>query len=241
MRHPPLDIDESCLGRDAREPVPAERPVGGSADFDLPFSACRMELKVLHVVVLTVVVPVPELEGDGTRFAIGGGGVDDPVDLGRRRSGALVAQQLVIGARTDQQRAVRTQHAVHLAEGRVHVLFRQQMRQGVVGADDSVEPAVEEGEMPHVRDGRPQAEALAGSLPSGTGGSASTEVGPGDEVPARGQTDGLSADTASTVEHCRTILTDQSIQGLPLPLDARLPVRVDQVVVVGQIVVEARG
>ncbi|MFD0339606.1 hypothetical protein ACFVH0_13050 [Streptomyces sp. NPDC127117] len=37
-----------------------------------------------------------------------------------------------------------------------------------------------------------------------------------------------------------TVEADQGVQGVPLPADARVPIRVDQVVVVGQFVVEVR-
>ncbi|GHB86394.1 hypothetical protein GCM10010347_66660 [Streptomyces cirratus] len=67
--HPALRVDKPGLGCEAGQPVPAECPVGGPAHLDAPFSACR-ELEVLQVVVLAVVMPVPELEGDGSLSAV---------------------------------------------------------------------------------------------------------------------------------------------------------------------------
>ena len=72
---------------------------------------------------------------------------------------------------------------------------------------------------------RAQRQAPASRLTGSPGGRARTEVGPGDTVPAQRQADGLRADAARTVEHHREVLADQGVQRIPLPTDARLPVR----------------
>ncbi len=100
----------------------------------------------------------------------------------------------------------------------------QQVRQRVVGADDAVEPAIGKREASHVGGGRGQAHAPAGGLTDGAGGGPGAEVGAGDAVPAQRQADGLRADAAGTVEHRLTSLTDQGVQSVPLPTDARVPV-----------------
>ncbi len=186
---------------------------------------------------LAVVVPVPELEGD--RPLLGTGPVGAPVDLGRRRSG-VVAEQIVVRACADQESARGAQHAAHLGEGGEHVPLRQQVGQRVVGADDDVEATVRERKAPHVGGGRAQAQAPAAGLAGRTGGGAGAEVGACDEVPAQREADGLRSDATGAVEHRCPVQADQGVQGLPLPADARVPVRVDQVVVVGQSVVEPR-
>lgn len=85
LRHPPLKAHKSRISCEAGQAVPAERPVGGAADLDAPFPVCWKQLEVFQIVMLAVLVPVPELKGDGPFPGVGA--IGGPVDLGGVEAG----------------------------------------------------------------------------------------------------------------------------------------------------------
>ncbi len=192
---------------------------------------------MLQVVVLAVLVPVPELKGDGPPSVVGT--ISGLVNL-RRRRGGPVAQQLVVRSCADQQQPIGTQHTAHLGQGRAHIVLGQQVGKRVVSADRNVESAATKRKLPHIGGCNPQPEVPALRLPTGASGGAGAEISTGDTVPPHRQPDRLRTDAAGAVEHFTAVVADQSVESIPLPTHAGVPVRVDQVVAVGQLVVEAR-
>src|SRR5215207_9806009 len=117
------------------------------------------------------------------------------------------------------------------------------MRQRIVAGEDDVELSIDlRGEVAHVSDAERERSVASGGLALRTSYRVGAEIGSVDPVAEERKTDGLGADTAGAVQNgvgsWSELLLNQPIDHRSLAPHRSLPIGKDEMVALGQFVVE---
>ena len=180
-------------------------------------------------------VPVPDLVDD-TAVA-----VFSEEDGGLH--GGAFEDELVVVADAGEEEATGFEFGGHGAGGGFE-LGGIEVGQGVVEGGDDVEGGVGDlGERGHVGDVEVDLERARGGFVAGAGDGGGAEVGGGDAVAKLGEAEGLGADAAGAVEDMERVRRgfrgQDGAEDSGLAGDGGVPIVEDEVVVIGEGVVEA--